>query len=121
MKNFFVFLSCIMLFACKKTEVQPPPPVVALYFPPVSSAKWETTSPTSLNWDTSKLPALYNYLQQDTRAFIVLKDGNIVLEKYFGQNVQSNGAFIKVVLGTGHLPVKLLPVLWWGRRSRMAF
>ncbi len=94
MRNFFLFICCIILFACRKAEVESPSPVAALYFPPVSSAEWQTTTPSSLNWDTSKLPALYNYLQQeDTRAFIVLKDGKMVLEKYFGQNIQRNGAF----------------------------
>lgn len=57
-----------------------------IYFPPLStSATWETTSPASLGWSTSKIDTLYRYLEQEnTKAFIVLKDGKIVLEKYFG-------------------------------------
>ncbi len=55
------------------------------YFPPVNNDNWETKDPASLGWCTDKIPALYNYLQeQDSKAFIVLKDGKIVLEKYFG-------------------------------------
>ncbi|WP_317898097.1 serine hydrolase [Aurantibacillus circumpalustris] len=57
-----------------------------LYFPPLSSAaNWETISPTSLGWCQNRIDSLYTFLQQqDTKGFIVLKDGKIVLEKYFG-------------------------------------
>jgi CubicO group peptidase (beta-lactamase class C family) len=57
-----------------------------LYFPPLSStANWDTISPASLGWCQNEIDTLYNYLQQqDTKGFIVLKNGKIVLEKYFG-------------------------------------
>jgi hypothetical protein len=57
-----------------------------LYFPPLSNtATCDTISPASLGWCINEIDALYNYLQQqDTKGFIVLKDGKIVLEKYFG-------------------------------------
>lgn len=58
----------------------------SLYFPPLSStAPWDTISPSSLGWCLNEIDTLYDYLQQqDTKGFIVLKDGKIVLEKYFG-------------------------------------
>ncbi|MFZ4741426.1 MAG: serine hydrolase [Bacteroidales bacterium] len=58
----------------------------SLYFPPISNAAhWDTVSPATLGWCVSKIDSLYNYLQQEnTKGFIVLKDGKIVLEKYFG-------------------------------------
>ena len=94
MRNFLLFIYCIILFGCEKNTVQPPLAEAPLYFPPIGTAEWQTTDPATLNWDTSKLPVLYNYLlQEDTRAFIVLQDGKIVLEKYFGQNIQGNGSF----------------------------
>jgi hypothetical protein len=57
-----------------------------LYFPPISnSANWDTISPESLGWCVSNIDSLYGFLeQQNTKAFIVLKDGKIALEKYFG-------------------------------------
>ena len=57
-----------------------------LYFPPLSSAAtWDTISPASLGWCLNEIDTLYDYLQQqDTKGFIVLKNGKIVLEKYFG-------------------------------------
>lgn len=55
-----------------------------LYFPPLTGNNWNTTSPTSLGWCTAEIDTLYDYLEQEnTKAFILLKDGKIVLEKYF--------------------------------------
>lgn len=58
----------------------------ALYFPPINGSEtWDTLSPAALGWCTHKIDSLYNYLQQEnTKGFMVLKDGKIVLEKYFG-------------------------------------
>ncbi|MDD2797716.1 MAG: serine hydrolase [Bacteroidales bacterium] len=57
-----------------------------LYFPPISNAaNWDTISPSTLGWNIKKIAPLYDFLeQQNSKAFIVLKDGKIVLEKYFG-------------------------------------
>ena len=55
-----------------------------LYFPPNNSLTWETMSPAELNWCPEKIDSLYQLLEDnDTKAFIVLKDGKIVLEEYF--------------------------------------
>jgi CubicO group peptidase (beta-lactamase class C family) len=57
----------------------------SLYFPPLTGTSWDTLSPQSLNWCQSRIDSLYNYLQaKNTKSFIVLKNGKIVLEKYFG-------------------------------------
>lgn len=54
-----------------------------IYFPP-QTGEWETITPESLNWDTEQIDSLYNYLDsKNSKAFILLKDGKIVLEKYF--------------------------------------
>ena len=56
-----------------------------IYFPPLAIGQnWDTISPNSLNWNIEKIPALYTFLEEKrTKAFILLKDGKIVLEKYF--------------------------------------
>ncbi len=57
----------------------------SLYFPPTAGSTWDTISPQSLGWCPHKVDSLYAYLDTNrTRAFILLKDGKIVLEKYFG-------------------------------------
>ena len=56
-----------------------------LYFPPIIGSTWETTTPESLGWDVTKIQSFYDFIeQQNSKAIIVLKDGRIVLEKYFG-------------------------------------
>ena len=60
------------------------------YFPP-NTGTWETISPQSLGWCNANIDSLYNYLnQKNTKAFIILKDGKIVLEKYFGNFTQDS-------------------------------
>jgi CubicO group peptidase (beta-lactamase class C family) len=55
-----------------------------IYFPPLTGSDWEKVSPESLNWNTQKIEELYKFLdEKNSKAFIVLKDGKIVIEKYF--------------------------------------
>lgn len=61
------------------------------YFPPTNGNNWDTLSPTSLNWCTDSINALYDYLEtENSKSFILLKDGKIVLEKYFGTYTQDS-------------------------------
>jgi CubicO group peptidase (beta-lactamase class C family) len=61
-----------------------------LYFPPLTGNNWETMNPSDLGWCQNKIDSLYAYLEsQDTKAFIVLKDGKIVLEQYFNGHSQN--------------------------------
>jgi CubicO group peptidase (beta-lactamase class C family) len=56
----------------------------SLYFPPTTGTVWDTTSMESLGWCRDKTAPLFDYLQtRNSKAFIVLKDGKIVIEKYF--------------------------------------
>jgi len=80
---------CLLLFACSKKSAAPdtPPPSqeAALYFPPVGGNSWETQSPASLGWNTTALDTLAPFLQRkNTKAFLILKNGRIVYERYFG-------------------------------------
>jgi len=55
-----------------------------LYFPSLNSDIWETTGVTDLNWDIGSEQPLYDFLEEKgTKAFIILKDGKIVIERYF--------------------------------------
>lgn len=61
-----------------------------LYFPPLNGSNWDTTEPRSLNWCSSKIDSLYRFLDSNnTKAFMLLKNGKIVLEKYFGTHTQN--------------------------------
>ncbi len=55
-----------------------------IYFPPVNSDDWETTAIKGLGWNTEAEQPLYDFLEEkDTKAFIILKNGKIAVEKYF--------------------------------------
>jgi CubicO group peptidase (beta-lactamase class C family) len=89
MRNISLLFILFLLFflSCKKqsTVTNQPPASPAMYFPPVSGTEWQTTSPASLGWNETELNNLYTYLQQKgTKAFIILKNGKIVTERYFG-------------------------------------
>jgi CubicO group peptidase (beta-lactamase class C family) len=57
----------------------------SIYFPPTIENNWDTIAPETLNYCQPKIDSLYNYLEvNNSKAFILLKDGKIVLEKYFG-------------------------------------
>lgn len=57
----------------------------SLYFPPTTGSTWQTMDPADLGWCDPNIQSLYTYLEEtNSKAFIVLKDGKIVLEKYFG-------------------------------------
>lgn len=63
----------------------------SLYFPPKTGTAWDTISPNRLGWCPARIDSLCNYLQTtNTDAFIILKDGKIVLEKYFGTFTQDS-------------------------------
>lgn len=56
-----------------------------MYFPPLTGTTWETVAPESLGWCTENIDSLYRFLDsRNTKAFIVLKDGRIAMERYFG-------------------------------------
>ncbi|MCU0422282.1 MAG: serine hydrolase [Bacteroidia bacterium] len=56
-----------------------------LYFPPTFAQNWDTVSPKTLGWCVERIDSLYQLLEdKNTKGFMVLKDGKIVLEKYFG-------------------------------------
>ncbi len=84
-RNILFVLLMTCLAACSKDEI---PIEGNLYFPPVSSQEWETVTPASLGWNEDKIPALYSLLETNgTKAFLLLKDGRIAIEKYFGTNL----------------------------------
>lgn len=62
-----------------------------LYFPPKTGNAWQTISPASLGFCQERIDSLYQFLEdKNTKSFILLKDGKIVLEKYFGTFTQDS-------------------------------
>lgn len=76
----------LIVFLLTKSILKP-----EIYFPPLESPSWEIITPEELEWNTSKITELYDFLERNnTKAFLVLKDGKIVLEKYFGEFKQDS-------------------------------
>ncbi|SFZ93008.1 CubicO group peptidase, beta-lactamase class C family [Flaviramulus basaltis] len=66
----------------EKPEEENPTPET-LYFPPIGSDDWETYSLTELNWNEAALQPLLNLVEEKgSKAFIILKNGKIVVEWY---------------------------------------
>ncbi len=86
MKISSVFFALVFfnLVACKSGEENPPTPDESMYFPPLSGSEWETVSSSSLGWNESQIPVLLDFLEEkNTKSFLILVNGRIVLEKYF--------------------------------------
>jgi CubicO group peptidase (beta-lactamase class C family) len=60
------------------------------YFPPLTGDQWDTLSIAELGWCDDQLDELLTFLETNgTKAFLVLKDGKIVVERYF-QGMEMN-------------------------------
>ena len=55
-----------------------------VYFPSNDSTEWDSISPLIFDYCQQNIDSLYNFLDvNNTKAFILLRDGKIVLEQYF--------------------------------------
>jgi CubicO group peptidase (beta-lactamase class C family) len=67
------------------------PAAAQLYFPP-SGGAWSTMDPQELGWCAERIDSLYAFLSDNqSKAFVLLKNGKIVLESYFnGHSATAN-------------------------------
>ncbi|HQR93646.1 MAG TPA: serine hydrolase, partial [Sediminibacterium sp.] len=85
-------LACLMLFTlgCNKTNLPPASSGTTMYFPSNTDANWETKSLESLGWNQTAATALKTYLtQKNTKSFMILVNGRIVMEEYFNGHSQN--------------------------------
>ncbi|RZN82193.1 MAG: class A beta-lactamase-related serine hydrolase [Winogradskyella sp.] len=95
MRITYILALLVIMFSCSSTEsITPelPNDNSEVYFPPLNSDVWDTISPNSLGWNTSKQQDLLDFLESsDTESFIILENGKIALEAYFnGANNTTN-------------------------------
>lgn len=87
MKNLYsLLLFSFLTFSCSSdsgSETEPTPE--AMYFPPSDGSNtWESKSMTDLNWNQNAVQPLLDYLElKNTKSFIILVNGRIVMENYF--------------------------------------
>ena len=86
MKRYFPFLLLFFfVFGCSEKECGcDSPPQEAMYFPPNDGSTWETRSISDLGWNANAVQPLLDYLQlKNSKSFIILVNGRIVMENYF--------------------------------------
>ncbi len=82
-KYFLPLMVFAFLISCADKQINTAPNT-AIYFPPISGNTWETVSLQELNWNQNQVQPLLNFLQEkNTKGFIILYNGKIVLENYF--------------------------------------
>ncbi len=64
------------------------------YFPEIGVENWETETPENLGWCINEIDTLISMLDHNnTKAFLVLHNGKIVLEEYFDDFTQDSSWF----------------------------
>ncbi|MEO0507822.1 MAG: serine hydrolase [Bacteroidota bacterium] len=93
---YLLLLSLVLIVACSsensegETSIDEQPVPTNLYFPPANAPDWATVSASQLDWNTGEEDALRSFLDDNgTKAFMILKNGRIVLEWYFDEHTQN--------------------------------
>ena len=83
MKIFICLLLCLTFTSMARSQ--------PLYFPPFPGNEWETIDVSDLNWNHEAIGELNEFLEEaKTKAFLVLVDGKIAIEEYFGNFSQDS-------------------------------
>jgi CubicO group peptidase (beta-lactamase class C family) len=60
------------------------------YFPPITSNTWESISISEIGWNENHLQPLFDFLEEkNTKGFIVLYNGRIVVEEYMNSHTST--------------------------------
>lgn len=93
LKKIHILFGLFFLISCSSdTPDTISTPNETLYFPPTTGTTWETKSISDLGWNQSAVQPLLDYLElKNSKGFIILVDGKIVLENYFnGHSATTN-------------------------------
>lgn len=92
-KTIFKALIILSFISCSTDRNEEIPATEeSMYFPPLTTSAWETKSVSDLKWNQNAVQPLLDYLQlKNSKSFIILVNGRIVLENYFnGQSATTN-------------------------------
>ncbi len=83
-------LTFLSLTSCSKDSAEQDPlpaPEEKMYFPPLTGTAWETKSIADLKWNQNAVQPLLDYLElKNSKSFMILINGRIVLENYFNNH-----------------------------------
>lgn len=90
MKNTFHLFLCFLLLlivSCSsntnENSLPETPNEEKFYFPPLNATTWETKTISELEWNENQLQPLLDYLKEkNTKSFMILHNGKIVVEEY---------------------------------------
>jgi len=89
-----VLFGFLVILSCSSDNDSPnnsDPQNEDIYFPPNYSDTWETKSISQLNWNSEQLQPLLNFLEEkNTKGFMILHDGKIVVEEYMNGHSSSS-------------------------------
>ncbi|RZJ50920.1 MAG: class C beta-lactamase-related serine hydrolase [Flavobacterium sp.] len=88
-KTIFKLLILLSFISCSKesSDDDTKAPTQTMYFPPVTGTIWETQSISDLKWNQNAVQPLLDYLElKNSKSFIILVNGRIVLENYFDKH-----------------------------------
>jgi CubicO group peptidase (beta-lactamase class C family) len=71
--------TCLLVFGGRDSWAQ------GLYYPPLTGSAWNSVTPAQLGWCPAGVDSVVNYAaQQDSKALLILHQGRMVVEEYFG-------------------------------------
>ncbi|MUU77689.1 serine hydrolase domain-containing protein [Winogradskyella endarachnes] len=80
---FICFCTILSCSSDSDTNDDDAPQTEAIYFPPINSDTWETKTIEELDWNTTELQPLLDFLEEkNTKSFMILHKGKIVVEEY---------------------------------------
>lgn len=87
MKFNFIWVTILLILTigcAKKVEPASPNNSNEMYIPDGTGANWETQTISSLSWNQAAIQPLKDFLvQNNTKSFMILVNGRIVMEEYF--------------------------------------
>lgn len=87
MRSLTYFLVLLLsISSCRKND----DPIESMYFPSNTDNVWETKTLPSLGWNQNAVQPLKDFLiQKNTKSFMILVNGRIVMEEYFNGHSSS--------------------------------
>lgn len=86
----FILLSFVWVSCTKKVEPSLPSNSAGMFFPDLSGNNWETNTIGSLGWNSAAVLPLKDFLlQNNSKSFIILVNGRIIMEEYFNSHTNT--------------------------------
>ncbi|MDT0557051.1 serine hydrolase [Ichthyenterobacterium sp. W332] len=91
----YILIGLLLILSCSTNNINEledeNPSGEELYFPPIDANTWENKSVSELDWNENQLQPLLDYLEdKNSKSFMILHNGKIVVESYFDGHTDSS-------------------------------